>query len=179
MSPSLFSSFLQNNHISLRRTFVEVIGIVLVSVVVGLLYNLLSPTGIPLLAEPVEVNGWEKYAISLEMAWEKYDSGEALFLDARSVDDYAAGHILGALNFPADDFESQLSQIFDLLIGDREVITYCGGEECHSSTDLADALRAVGCVKVWVFYSGWVSWKEIGYPVEYGPAPNAREGVKG
>ena len=176
----MFNSFLQNHRPFLRRTFIEAMGIVLFSVVVGLLYNLLSPTGIPLLAMPEEEeNGWEKYAISLEMAWEKYNSGEALFLDARSADDYSAGHIRGALNFPADDFESQLPQIFDLLIGDREVITYCGGEECHSSTDLADALRAAGCVKVWVFYSGWVSWKEIGYPVEYGPAPGAREGGKG
>jgi len=173
------SFFLQTHYPPLRRTIAEAIGIVLFSSVVGLLHNFLSPWGIQLLAQPEENQGWEKYASSLEMAKEKFDSGEVLFFDARSADDYAAGHIRGAQNFPTDEIETQLSEIFDLLIGDKEVITYCGGEECHSSTDLADALRAAGCIKVWVFYSGWIAWKESGYPVEYGPDPGVQGSEKG
>ena len=150
------------------RMIVEAAVLVIVSVSIGLLVNHFSPRGIPLLARAEEETTGQMYTIDLDEAKKKYDSGEALFIDARGEEDYGAGHIKGALSLPAHEIESRLAGLFDLLIDDRQVITYCGGEECHSSTDLADSLRAAGCLNVRVFHSGWVSWKASGYPVEVG-----------
>jgi 3-mercaptopyruvate sulfurtransferase SseA len=51
------------------------------------------------------------------------DGGEAIVVDVRSADDYAAGHIVGAINIPLTDIESNPASLN--LDKNQWIITYC------------------------------------------------------
>jgi len=59
--------------------------------------------------------------VSLEDAKAALDAGSAIFVDVRSVEAYAGGHIAGAINIPLADLESRLAE-FD---SNQWIITYC------------------------------------------------------
>jgi 3-mercaptopyruvate sulfurtransferase SseA len=59
--------------------------------------------------------------VSLADAKAAYDAKSAVFVDARSADSYAQGHIPGALSIPADQLANRLGE---LKKGDW-IITYC------------------------------------------------------
>ena len=48
------------------------------------------------------------------------------------------------------------------------VITYCDGETCELSMELAVFLRNAGYKNVKVLSNGWTVWKQNGLPVETG-----------
>ena len=101
--------------------------------------------------------------ISLQDASRLFTSGQAVFLDARAAEDFAEGHIEGALSLPLFSF----TQDFDALKSQTEgrtVITYCDGEACELSRDLADQLKAHGLKDVHVLKNGWTLWKNSGLP---------------
>lgn len=50
-----------------------------------------------------------------------YDAGTTLFVDVRSADSYAEGHIAGALSLPNTEEESA----FLALPHDQQIVTYC------------------------------------------------------
>ncbi|MFQ6093483.1 MAG: rhodanese-like domain-containing protein [bacterium] len=102
--------------------------------------------------------------ITLSEAKTNFDNNGAIFLDARPKGDFVEGHILGAINVPWDNFDDVYPEISNLLSGEMEIITYCGGA-CESSIYLANALVKMGYRNVKVFFSGWPRWVEAGYPV--------------
>lgn len=59
--------------------------------------------------------------VSLEDAFRAYENNEAVFLDVRSQDAFAAGHIPGSLNIPLGELESRLAE----LDPNQWIITYC------------------------------------------------------
>lgn len=62
-------------------------------------------------------------ALTLAQAVELRDRGEAVLIDVRSADAYAAGHIPGAVNVPAHEAEAQAARIRKMA---RTAILYCG-----------------------------------------------------
>ncbi|MFC1890227.1 rhodanese-like domain-containing protein [Thermodesulfobacteriota bacterium] len=143
-------------------------GILVFTVLWALAFNALSSVGIPLL--PVEqtevIKGLKD--VSLVDVRRYMEAKGALLIDARSPQDFANGHILGAVNLPLECIEESYRGELRLLAAEFPVITYCGGEECHSSVDLAIHLSQEGCRDVRVFYGGWDIWREAGLPVETG-----------
>ena len=143
-------------------------------VVVGifLLWNDLSPTQILRIrpgAEPAPTHhdGGAGLHVSLHEAKRAFDNEEAVFIDARSSREYAAGHIPGALNIPPSDFSR--SKALERLKRNQSVITYCAGEACQSSIVLAEMLIGVrGHMNTRVFFGGWEAWKSAAYPVATG-----------
>jgi|GEM_PF-1233280 len=122
------------------------------------------------LAEPLEGgDDVGPMALGLEQAFELYQGGMAVFVDARMPDEFAAGHIPGALNLPYDDLESHLD-VLSLLPENGLVVTYCDGSECELSLELADELSAMGFSQVRVFFGGWEQWLEADHDVEEGEA---------
>ena len=97
----------------------------------------ITATAVP--AQPnnplIDYPGFEKltssvgpYRQSRLLSWQKFQDAarrrDALILDARSADAYAAGHIKGAVNLPFTDFTAQsLAQV----IGDKDrpILIYC------------------------------------------------------
>lgn len=104
-------------------------------------------------------------SISLKQAKTLHNQG-VNFIDARDNEYFTEGHIAGAL--PSDNFMEMTFQL-DMRQGrDEPVVTYCDGDECGSSEDLAYDLQAAGFIRIYVFSGGWSEWTAAGYPVESG-----------
>ena len=82
-------------------------------------------------------------------------------LDVRPEDEFALGHLPGALNIPWPNWSDRLGE----LPPDREVIAYCRGPYCVLSFEAVAALRARG-YRVRRLEDGYPEWKAAGLPVE-------------
>lgn len=87
--------------------------------------------------------------------------GLVTVLDVRPGDEFAAGHLPGALNIQLAELEQRLGE----LPADREVIAYCRGPYCVLSFEAAALLRARG-YSVRRLEDGYPEWKAAGLPVE-------------
>jgi len=105
--------------------------------------------------------------ISLQDASVLFASKQAVFVDARDADSYAQGHIQGALSLPLYSFTEEFPAVHDQLTG-KTVITYCDGEHCQLSREVADQLKAAGLQGVLVLKNGWTLWQEAGLPTATG-----------
>ncbi len=88
-------------------------------------------------------------------------SGEVTVLDVRPREEYAAGHLLGAINIPLNELESHLSSFSP----DQEVVAYCRGAYCVLSYDAVARLREHG-IQAKRLKDGYPEWKIAGLPVE-------------
>jgi rhodanese-related sulfurtransferase/DNA-binding HxlR family transcriptional regulator len=88
-------------------------------------------------------------------------AGLVTILDVRPEDEFALGHLPGALNIPLGDLERRLAE----LRFDREVIAYCRGPYCVLSFEAVAALRARGYL-VHRLEDGYPEWKAAGLPIE-------------
>lgn len=93
----------------------------------------------------------------LEMARE----GLVTVLDVRPPEEYAAGHLPGAVNIPLGELEKHL----DDLDPSQEVVAYCRGPHCVLAFDAVARLRAKG-VATRRLDGGFPEWKSAGLPVE-------------
>ena len=66
--------------------------------------------------------------------------GVVTLIDVRPGEEFAAGHILGAVNIPLDELPRRLGE----LPADRTVIAYCRGPYCVFAFEAVAALRAKG-----------------------------------
>ena len=94
-----------------------------------------------------------------------------MFLDARSNRDYANGHITGALNLPAMEFDKAFPQIRPKLDAEMPVVLYCDGEHCELSQQLMLKLRGAGLTNAVVLVNGWTLWRGTGLPTRTGEEP--------
>jgi len=95
-----------------------------------------------------------------------YDSGGYIFVDARSAEDYEAGHIKGAVSLPVGRFEGKIAGFLEQYPPEISIVTYCSGRTCLDSHRLADNLREFGYEKINVFIDGFPGWEAEGHPVE-------------
>jgi ArsR family transcriptional regulator len=87
--------------------------------------------------------------------------GEVTVLDVRPGDEFAVGHLPGAMNIPLAELERRLAE----LPPDREVVAYCRGPYCVLSFEAVAALRARG-YKARRLEEGYPEWHTAGLPVE-------------
>lgn len=88
-------------------------------------------------------------------------SGSATVLDVRPADEYAAGHLPGAINVPLSVLASRLGR----LPRGREVVAYCRGPYCVMSFEAVAALRAKG-FRARRLDTGYPQWRAAGLPLE-------------
>jgi rhodanese-related sulfurtransferase/predicted transcriptional regulator len=100
-------------------------------------------------------------AVSREDLVSRLRDGLVTVLDVRSQDEFALGHLPGALNIPFAELERRLAE----LPANREVIAYCRGPYCVLSFEAVAALRMRGYV-VHRLEDGYPEWKAAGLPVE-------------
>ncbi len=133
-----------------------------------------APASPPVTAAPVipDVPG----PLKLEIAALKrlYDAKAALILDAREAEEYAGGHIAGALSLPYNDAMADPERVKGLVPGERAIVVYCSGGICELSMDLAKLLVRSGKRKVLVYEGGYPEWQTAGYPVAQGANPGER-----
>ena len=109
-------------------------------------------------------NMTEPMAINMEFAKYLFDTKNAVFIDARDVEDYNNGHIQNSINIPFDYYEDY-EEVMDGLNDAGIYIIYCSGEECSLSLDLADHLFNEKLIdKLLIFEGGWPQWRDAIYP---------------
>ena len=145
--------------------------VILAAGILALSANALRTDSLPLIgdwsidARMATITG-ERLDISLPEAQNFFNSRSAVFLDARSANDYARGHIPGARSLPWQDVELFLTEVAGDLESETPIITYCDGETCNLSHDLALFLKDAGFMNVRVLVNGWTVWQAAGLPVE-------------
>jgi rhodanese-related sulfurtransferase len=78
--------------------------------------------------------------VTREELLERVRFGEVTVLDVRPAEEYAAGHIPGAVSIPLDELAERLA---DLPV-DQEVVAYCRGAYCVLAHDAVRLLAAQG-----------------------------------
>jgi len=158
--------------IILRSALRQGILLVTFGVIVGAVFNGLRTDGLPWVgfwssssAAVQHLQGLKK--ISLEEAWALYKSGQALFLDARDPEAFHERHFPGAINISPEEAEAFCEEALTFAESGMQIISYCDGVACPSSSELAWALQEYG-VKVRVLVNGWSLWLKAGFPVERG-----------
>lgn len=175
----------------MAKTTYQIMVIMVVSLAFGVLNNVANPNKIPWVGEirnasnvetvvvkpnntkeaeslfpQFDPNNVQIHEISFENAVRIYESGQAVFLDARFPAEYEDGHILGAINLPADLFDEYYLATSENFSEEDPIVIYCSGPECEFARILADILRDMGCQKLMLFEDGYPAWKEAGHPVE-------------
>lgn len=87
--------------------------------------------------------------------------GLVTVLDVRPAEEYAAGHLPGAINVPVDQLESRLAK----LPKRKEFVAYCRGPYCLMSFEAVETLRKRG-LKARRLEKGFPEWRAAGLPVE-------------
>ena len=94
---------------------------------------------------------------------ERVRDGLVTVLDVRPPEEYAAGHVPGAVNVPLCELEHYLKK----LNPEQEVVAYCRGPHCVLAFDAVACLRERG-LKARRLEDGYPEWKTAGLPVETG-----------
>ena len=160
----------------IKKISFQIACIAVCSFLAGLGLNLIRSDGIALIgdytAEEEHVIDYRGIStVTPEKAEQLHADGEAVFVDARSQWEYQEGHIPGAILVPSHEAAQYLAE-FRKKVPDTSsaIITYCDGEYCPLSKDLASVLRNNGYTNVHVLVNGWGVWQSRGYAVERGGA---------
>lgn len=147
-----------------RRAMGQAFILLVLSCVAGALTHLFHPrapawywVSEPLTEEEVTLEG-------LDREW----GGEIFWLDARTEEQFKAGHIPGAHLLNEMGFDDQLFAILDELQQNRlPVVIYCGSESCQASHKIRSRLlETFPLENVRVLRGGWPIWVQAGRPVE-------------
>jgi ArsR family transcriptional regulator len=90
-------------------------------------------------------------------------TGLVTVLDVRPPDEFARGHVPGALNIPLKELERRL----DELPSDREIVAYCRGAWCVLAFEAVAALRQRG-FEARRLEDGLPEWRAAKLPVATG-----------
>lgn len=107
--------------------------------------------------------------VSRQELLDRVGAGLVTVLDVRPADEFAHGHLPGAVNIPLGELQHRLAE----LDPDREVIAYCRGAYCIFAFEAVAALRAGGR-PARRLVDGFPEWKAAGFPVSIpsrGPEP--------
>jgi putative oxidoreductase len=104
--------------------------------------------------------------LSLNDAFNLYTKKDVIFIDAREPVDYQDGHIKRAINFPFEHWDDYWAKIQPMLDTSKTIVAYCGGLDCELSLFMARQLKEQGYKKAYIFFGGWVKWKEANLPTE-------------
>jgi len=137
------------------------VGILLgVSIVAAFAVNSFSPAGIALVGQwdtsqgVVTANAKNDIIIdgieigTVDQAGKLYDSGDYIFVDARSPEDYEERHIKGAVSLPVGQFEEKIAAFLERYPPEASIVTYCSGRTCEDSHHLAEFLLEFGYDKI-------------------------------
>lgn len=102
--------------------------------------------------------------VSVQQLAERLRDDSVTVLDVRPGDEFAQGHVPGAINIPYQELQARLHELPD----DREIIAYCRGPYCVMAFEAVIRLRRAGR-QVRRLKEGFPKWLEDGLPTESAP----------
>jgi len=97
--------------------------------------------------------------------------GLVTVVDVRPAEEYAAGHVPGAVNIPLRELEQRLQE----LPRGQEVVAYCRGPYCVLAYEAVTRLREKGYAARRL-EDGFPEWRAAGLPVEREAVAGPEEG---
>lgn len=155
------------------RTFLnQSLSIISLSIIIAFFVNLFREDNIGYMAKDLDTTNLENIltsesynplirSINIETA-QKLHSQSTIFVDARAMEYYINGHILGAIC--NDDFDTLAVDLMSLIGEDMPFVVYCSDDDCGSSEDLAYQLQDYGFTNILLFKGGWKEWQDNGLP---------------
>jgi rhodanese-related sulfurtransferase/DNA-binding HxlR family transcriptional regulator len=104
-----------------------------------------------------EYLGEDVEAIGRQELIARLHRGDAVLVDVRPAEEFAAGHIDSARSIPLEELEDRLAE----LPADQEVIAYCRGPFCAYAHEAVRQLRAAGRTARRL-EEGWPEWRLAG-----------------
>jgi rhodanese-related sulfurtransferase/DNA-binding transcriptional ArsR family regulator len=90
----------------------------------------------------------------------RLDDPGTLVIDVRPAEEYAAGHIPGALSVPLSELKGRIAE----LPRAGEIVAYCRGPYCVLAPQAIEMLRRAG-LRARRFEEGFPEWRLAGLPV--------------
>jgi len=94
--------------------------------------------------------------------------GTVTVLDVRSHDEFALGHVSGALCVPLDELETRLNELNPA----QQIVAYCRGPWCVLSFEAVARLRTLG-FDARRLEDGYPEWRAAGMPVAHSSASDS------
>ena len=174
----------------------DIAALIAVAAVAGFTYNALSKSGLPLIrvaplktavsdsaifggaappASPGPAGASETASdsasalriVSLSQMQRAFEEKRGLLYDARTPEEFAAGHIPGAVNLYAMAPETWVERIAEVP-RDTLILIYCGNPHCPFGRSLAEFLGQFGFSNLVLFDEGWDAWEAAGLPAAEG-----------
>ena len=95
----------------------------------------------------------------------RLDADDVTLIDVRPGDEFAAGHIPGALSVPVAELADRLRE----LPKRKEIVAYCRGRYCVLAVTAIELLRRRG-YRARRLIESIPAWRARGYAVDHGPA---------
>lgn len=89
---------------------------------------------------------------------------EAVVIDVRSAAEFAAGHIIGAINMPADSVGAKIDELDKFR--SRPVIVTC--QSGMRTGGACNVLKKSGFERIYELTGGLGAWQQAGLPVKRG-----------
>lgn len=155
----------------IRQGIVHAVWMVALAVVIGVVFNVVRPAGIPFVGDwsqeaLTEIHAGALQVIHVDDAFTLLSEGKALFIDAREKGAFDAGHIPGAVNITPGQATGRYEEVRTMLKTGKTLIAYCYDVDCPLGADLVKELRKLGIGGVKVMPEGWTGWMDRGYPYE-------------
>jgi rhodanese-related sulfurtransferase len=100
-------------------------------------------------------------------------AGDVTLIDVRPGDEFAAGHIPGALSVPVAELADRLRE----LPKRQEIVAYCRGPYCVLAVTAIELLRQRG-YRARRLIESIPAWRARGYPVDHDPAVRQRAAME-
>ncbi|MDH3892034.1 MAG: rhodanese-like domain-containing protein [candidate division Zixibacteria bacterium] len=161
----------------------QAVYILIISTVLGLGLNMVRADRIPYFGQwrslhsgegpitPPQPEAGDPPFVTIDGAQIDFNSGVAVFIDAREPEEFECGSISGAISIPFDYLpETDLGPYFDSVLAgvpkDRRMVVFCSGDECDLSIHLARNMQAEGYTDLAIFFGGSREWERFGLPME-------------
>jgi rhodanese-related sulfurtransferase len=178
----------------LRQVAIEALAVAVLSIVVALAANAVSPRGLrlgrdyfpqgekasaPMVAVANDAGarlarlGFATVRAEEMLTWlrdPQYQAGLIVFVDARDDEKYRAAHIPGAWRFNHYRADEELPTVLPACLNGLTVVVYCSGGQCEDSEFAAIILRDAGVPRenLAVYVGGLSEWTEKKFPLEAG-----------
>ncbi len=156
-----------------RQSFLRISVIIIISLVLGFLYNQFHPKGLHwrfLFSTALSKNNSQKLnftVISPDSAFVLMNRGDVIFIDSRQAEDFQLDHIKGAVNIPIDLFFTASDKI-NLPRHKTVILLYDEEGDVEKLALAVSAINTSQIKELYILYGGYLSWLNRGFPLEIG-----------